>query len=78
MALLEAQSAVKLDSDGHVVEALEAYRKAVELLDKVMNSAPSPEEFERIQAIVGCLPLTVAVCLFCLFVNWYFCSREGG
>ncbi|KAG0376554.1 hypothetical protein BGX24_007581 [Mortierella sp. AD032] len=51
MALLEAQAAVKFDGEGRIDEALEAYGKAVELLDKVMKNAGSSEEYERIQAI---------------------------
>ncbi|KAG0320185.1 hypothetical protein BGZ97_000560 [Linnemannia gamsii] len=51
LALLEAQAAVKFDNDGLVSEALEAYDKAVTLLEMVMKSTPSPEEYERLLAI---------------------------
>jgi hypothetical protein len=56
LALLEAQAAVKFDGEGRVDEALEAYSKAVELLDRVMKSAGSSEEYERIQVIVRSFP----------------------
>ncbi|KAG0289491.1 hypothetical protein BGZ96_006974, partial [Linnemannia gamsii] len=51
LALLEAQAAVKFDNDGLVFDALEAYGKAVTLLEMVMKSTPSPEEYERLLAI---------------------------
>ncbi|KAG0210405.1 hypothetical protein BGX33_004936 [Mortierella sp. NVP41] len=52
-ALIEAQLAVKLDNDGYIPEALEAYGKAVVLLDQVMKSGYSFEENERLQAIAN-------------------------
>ncbi|KAF9296856.1 hypothetical protein BGZ88_011713 [Linnemannia elongata] len=52
LALLEAQAAVKFDNEGLVLDALEAYGKAVTLLEMVMKSTTSPEEYERLLAIV--------------------------
>ncbi|KAF9920260.1 hypothetical protein FBU30_009926 [Linnemannia zychae] len=52
-ALMEAQAAVKSDNDGDVQEALEAYGRAVALLDKVMTGGITSEEHERIQAITA-------------------------
>ncbi|KAF9144121.1 hypothetical protein BGX30_013811, partial [Mortierella sp. GBA39] len=51
LALLEAQTAVKFDNEGLVLEALEAYGKAVTLLEMVMKSTTSPEEYNRLLAI---------------------------
>ncbi|KAF9097834.1 hypothetical protein BGX27_000908 [Mortierella sp. AM989] len=51
MALLEAQSAVQLDNVGNITSALESYSKAVQLLGKVMEATPAPEERERLKII---------------------------
>ncbi|KAF8940373.1 hypothetical protein BGZ47_007780 [Haplosporangium gracile] len=51
LALLEAQAAVKFDNEGLLLEALEAYSKAVTLLEMVMKSTTSPEEYDRLLAI---------------------------
>ncbi|KAF9334563.1 hypothetical protein BGZ91_010814 [Linnemannia elongata] len=51
LALLEAQAAVKFDNEGLVLDALEAYGKAVTLLEMVMKSTTSPEEYDRLLAI---------------------------
>lgn len=53
LALLEAQAAVKFDNEGLVLDALEAYGKAVTLLEMVMKSTTSPEEYDRLLAIVS-------------------------
>ncbi|KAF9130567.1 hypothetical protein BGW39_002923 [Mortierella sp. 14UC] len=53
MALLEAQSAVQLDNAFDIPAALEAYRRAVTLLSKVMDASSSPDEQERLRTIVG-------------------------
>jgi len=53
MALLEAQSAVQLDNANDITAALDAYRRAVTLLGKVMDASSSAEEQERLRTIVG-------------------------
>lgn len=53
MALLEAQSAVQLDNAFDIPAALDAYRRAVTLLSKVMDASSSPDEQERLRTIVG-------------------------
>ncbi|KAH7042332.1 hypothetical protein BKA57DRAFT_495740 [Linnemannia elongata] len=51
MALLEAQSAVQLDNAFDIPAALDAYRRAVTLLSKVMDASSSPDEQERLRTI---------------------------
>ncbi|KAG0250305.1 hypothetical protein BG011_008497 [Mortierella polycephala] len=51
MALLKAQSAVKMDEDGDVAGALEAYGRAVILLSRVMEASSSADEQNRLGAI---------------------------
>lgn len=53
LALLEAQSAVQLDNGGNIAAAIESYNKAVQLLGKVMEATPAPEERERLKMIVS-------------------------
>ncbi|KAF9920732.1 hypothetical protein FBU30_009353 [Linnemannia zychae] len=50
-ALQEAQSAVQLDNAFDIPAALEAYRRAVSLLSKVMDASSSPDEQERLRTI---------------------------
>jgi len=52
-ALLEAQNAVQLDNENEIPGALEAYRRAVALLSRVMEVSSSPEEHERLRTIVS-------------------------
>ncbi|KAG0212555.1 hypothetical protein BGX33_003479 [Mortierella sp. NVP41] len=51
MALLEAQSAVQLDNAFDIPAALDAYRRAVTLLSKVMDASSSTDEQERLRTI---------------------------
>ncbi|KAF9951713.1 hypothetical protein BGZ72_006825 [Mortierella alpina] len=51
-ALLEAQSAVQLDNAYDIPAALDAYRRAVNLLSKVMDTSSSADEQERLRTIV--------------------------
>lgn len=67
LALLEAQAAVKFDNEGLVLEALEAYGKAVTLLEMVMKSTTSPEEYDRLLAIVSSQYRDTFLCLFAPF-----------
>ncbi|KAF9284157.1 hypothetical protein BGZ68_004852 [Mortierella alpina] len=50
-ALLEAQSAVQLDNAYDIPAALDAYRRAVNLLSKVMDTSSSADEQERLRTI---------------------------
>lgn len=52
-ALLEAQSAVQLDNAYDIPAALDAYRRAVNLLSKVMDTSSSADEQERLRTIVS-------------------------
>ncbi|KAG0237608.1 hypothetical protein BGW42_000435 [Actinomortierella wolfii] len=51
MALVEAQNAVQLDNASDIHGALEAYKRAVALLARVMETSPSEDEQERLKTI---------------------------
>ncbi|KAF9392697.1 hypothetical protein CPB97_010931 [Podila verticillata] len=51
LALMEAQTAVQLDNDSDITGALEAYQRAVTLLNRVMNTTSSPDEQDRLRTI---------------------------
>ncbi|KAI8601528.1 hypothetical protein EDD21DRAFT_105987 [Dissophora ornata] len=51
MALLEAQSAVRLDYTNDIPAALSSYRQAVTLLSRVMEASSSEDEQERLRTI---------------------------
>ncbi|KAG0095857.1 hypothetical protein BGZ93_005368 [Podila epicladia] len=51
LALMEAQAAVQLDNDSNITGALEAYQRAVTLLNRVMNTSSSSDEQDRLRTI---------------------------
>ncbi|KAG0030716.1 hypothetical protein BGZ81_002256 [Podila clonocystis] len=51
LALMEAQTAVQLDNDSNITGALEAYQRAVTLLNRVMNTTSSSDEQGRLRTI---------------------------